>query len=167
MEGTTFIRQAVEQDIEHIALLYTEFHQFHVSGLPDRLRSRAEPDDETATRELYANLLKIIEDKHANIFVADVNGAIVGLVEVYLKRDDEHPLTVSHCYGYVQSLVVTEAYLKAGLGQCLMVAASEWARALGATEVRLETWEFAEGPLPFYEKMGYRTLRRVLVRPLA
>ena len=36
----------------------------------------------------------------------------------------------------------------------------------GATEMRIETWEFEEGPLRFNEKNDYRTLRRTLVRAL-
>jgi GNAT superfamily N-acetyltransferase len=41
-------------------------------------------------------------------------------------------------------------------------AAQNWAKEKGAAEMRLETWEFPGGPLPFYEKIGYRTIKRTL-----
>jgi hypothetical protein len=39
-------------------------------------------------------------------------------------------------------------------------------KANGASEMRLDVWEFAAGPLEFYERLGYRTLRRALVREI-
>jgi GNAT superfamily N-acetyltransferase len=48
-----------------------------------------------------------------------------------------------------------------------MAAAEAWARERGATELRLDAWEFAAGPLPFYESLGYQTIKRTLVKPLA
>jgi hypothetical protein len=47
-----------------------------------------------------------------------------------------------------------------------MTAAEAWARQHGATEMQLDTWEFDAGPLRFYEKTGYRTLKRVLVKAI-
>ena len=47
-----------------------------------------------------------------------------------------------------------------------MEAAQDWARARGAAEMRLDIWEFPAGPLLFYQKLGYRILRRSLVREL-
>jgi len=32
--------------------------------------------------------------------------------------------------------------------------------------MKTKTWEFSEGPLHFYEALGYRTLRRELVKLL-
>jgi GNAT superfamily N-acetyltransferase len=62
--------------------------------------------------------------------------------------------------------MVQETYRGHGIGTRLVEAAERWARGQGATEVRVETWEFVEGPLAFYERMGYRTLRRTVVREL-
>jgi len=36
----------------------------------------------------------------------------------------------------------------------------------GATEVRLNVWEFNAGAVAFYEAPGYRTLKRTPVREL-
>jgi GNAT superfamily N-acetyltransferase len=82
---------------------------------------------------------------------------------VYVRQDEPHPLSIAHRYGYLQSLLVAEPFRKDGLGKQLVVAAHQWAKEQHATEMRVETWEFAEGSLYFYEALGYRTLKRDLV----
>ena len=150
------IRLATEQDIDELISLYIEFH---VLGVPDRLR---QPDayDETMLRD---KLHELIQRDDAQIFVLDDEGKVVGLAEVYLCKEESHPLTVAHHYGYLQSLIISASFRKSGLGRQLVVAAQQWVKEQSATEMRVNVWEFAEGPLHFYETLGYRTLKRELV----
>jgi len=156
------IRQANKHDLEALSRLYTEFHEFHVSGVPDRLLRF----DSSRIAELHAALQKIIENKDAVILVAEVDGQLVGLGEVYMREDSPNPLKVQHKYGHLQSMIVTESYRGRGIGTRILEAVEQWAKEKNAAEVRLDTWEFKEGPLEFYEKRGYNTLRRTLVRRL-
>jgi GNAT superfamily N-acetyltransferase len=71
-----------------------------------------------------------------------------------------------HRYGYLQSLMVDAAFRRQGIATQLMAAAERWAQEHGAVEMRLQIWEFDGDPLPFYERRGFRTLRRTLVREL-
>lgn len=162
------IRLATGHDIEQIATLYTEFHEFHVRGVPDRLRSPSFTPKEAADNQtsVFASLRQIIQGNGSAIFVAESGEQLVGLAEVYIKQDGDNPLAVSYRYAYLQSLLVSETYRKGGLGRQLMNAAQQWAREHDAAEMRLEAWEFQEGPLHFYEKMGYRTLKREMVMGL-
>jgi len=156
------IRPATAADIAALLALYAEFHRFHVASVPDRLRE-PEARDDTSVRAALGELLRT-ED--AAIFVAVDGEQVIGLAEVYLKRDDENPWRVSHTYGHLQSLMVTASSRRAGIGARLVEVAEAWARERGATEMRLETWEFPAGPLAFYMARGYRTLRRTLAREL-
>ena len=157
--NTPVIRPATEQDIDGLVPLYAEFHEFHVLGVPDRLRK---PDtyDEIALRN---TLRELLHRDDAKIFVVDVEGNLIGLAEVYVRQDEPHPLTVAHRYGYLQSLIISAPFRKSGLGKQLVTAAHHWATEHGATEMQLDVWEFAEGPLHFYDALGYRTLKRHLV----
>ena len=159
---TVKIRQAAEADIDQVLALFHEFHEFHVRGVPDRLRI-PHPYDDTAARE---TLLSILHNTEAALFVAEEGGRLLGLAEVYLRQDTPHPAAIDYEYGYLQSLIVTASMRRRGLGRQLVAAAEQWSREHGASEMRLACWEFAEGPLPFYEALGYRTMKRTLVRPL-
>lgn len=162
------IRPARDEDLDAMMALYAEFHAFHVAGVPDRLRPMPPPSP--AQREELRELLRaILRNPQAAIIVALESGEedrLVGLAEVYLRRDEEHPLSIAYTYGYLQSLMVAATHRRKGLGRQLVASAEEWARARGASELRLEAREFAAGPLPFYEALGYRTIKRTLVRPL-
>ncbi len=150
--------------MDALCRLYVEFHEFHARGVPDRLRSTSAVIFDSA--KLCADIQKILCDSNAALLVAQVAGELAGLVEVYLRQDTIEPLRVAHKYGYMQSLAVTETWRCAGIGRQLTAAAEQWARTNGATELRLDTWEFAAGPQRFYENQGYRTLRRTLVKGL-
>lgn len=162
MEGVV-IRPASTEDIEALCRLYGEFHEFHVRIVPDRLRSLEGSGNNS---ELISSLKKIMGSDESAIFVAEVEGKTTGLAEVYLREDKANPAVVSHRYGHLQSLLVTDDLRKQGTGKKLVDAAETWAKEKGATEMRLDIWEFPEGPLRFYEKLGYRTLRRTLLRKL-
>lgn len=160
------LRLATEEDIWRLGQLYWEFHRFHVLGVADRLRLPASSDEANESNRLEAGLRTLIQREDAALFVLEMEASIVGFAEVYLRQDEEQPLTVAHRYGYLQSLFVCASYRKRGLGEALMKAVHHWAKEKGATEIRLESWEFAQGPVPFYERLGYRTLRRTLVAPI-
>lgn len=156
------LREATVSDIADLSTLYIAFHEFHARGVHERLRI----PDTYDKAELWASLKRIIADEKAAIFVAEVDGQIVGLAEVYLRHDEVGPLTMSRAYGYMQSLMVLEAFRGEGRGSQLVAKVEEWASERGASEIRLETWEFAEGPLRFYEGLRYRTVKRMMVKEI-
>lgn len=161
--GDAVIRLGKTKDICALCDLYTEFHEFHVHRVPDRLVSLGpvDPQDEA---KLGAKLEKIIHQDNSAIFVAEVSNQVIGLAEVYVREDKPDPARVAYRYGHLQSLIVTEAFRQHRVGIKLVAAAETWAKEKRAAEMRLDIWEFTEGPLDFYERVGYRTLRRTLVR---
>jgi GNAT superfamily N-acetyltransferase len=160
------VRPVTLRDRDALWRLYVAFHEFHVRGVPDRLVSIPDPPDDADRAELYTAIDKILNDDDATILVAEVDGEVVGLAEVYLRRDEANSRTVTYTYGHLQSLTVDEALRGRSIGTRLLAAAEQWARDKGATEIRLDTWEFEQGPLRFYEANGYRTFRRAMVRAL-
>jgi GNAT superfamily N-acetyltransferase len=159
------IRLANKEDLKALCKLYVEFHEFHVRGIPDRLRSLGDPEKYDCS-ELFPKLKEIITNKDSEIFIAEANQKPVGFAEVYIREDRPDPARVCRRYGHLQSLLVTEKSRKKGTGKKLVGAAETWAKQKGATEMQLDIWEFPEGPLDFYQNLGYRTLRRTLTRQL-
>lgn len=156
------IRPATAADITALLALYAEFHSLHVAGVPERLREPEARDD----ADMRAALDGLLRAEDAALIVAADGDRVIGLAEIYLKRDEENPWRVGYTYGHLQSLMVTTLWRRTGIGARLVDAAETWARERGATEMRLETWEFPDGPLAFYTAHGYRTLRRTLARRL-
>jgi len=164
--GTLTVREARSEDLETLCRLYHEFHQFHAAGVPDRLLELgAEPAFDEAPN-LQDALRGIIASEDAALFVAETDETVIGFAEVYRREDPTARLRIAHPFGLLQSLYVQADRRRAGVGRALTGAAMSWARARGATEMRVDTWEFPEGPVGFYEAQGYRTLRRTMVRGL-
>lgn len=159
------IRLAGKKDQKVLCRLYIEFHEFHVRGVPERLWSLGDSDKYDCS-ELYPKLEKIIKSEDSVIFLAEVDEEPVGLAEVYIREDKPDPARVQRRYGFLQSLIVTQKTRKQGIGKKLVQASESWAKEKGAVEMQLDIWEFADGPLDFYQNLGYRTLRRSLVRGL-
>lgn len=158
------VRAAGSGDIDALCGLYEELHNFHARALPNRL----EPLDlaERGYVRLAANLLRVIESGGVSVLVASAAERVLGFAEIYLRREEPGAARGERVYGYLQNLFVSEPHRGRGAGEALLQAAQEWARGGGATGVHLDTWEFGEGPLGFYERAGYRTLRRTLARDL-
>jgi GNAT superfamily N-acetyltransferase len=102
----------------------------------------------------------------STIFVAEEEGEILGFGEVYFREDQPSRGLRVHTYGHLQSMFVCSGRRHEGIGTKLLQACESWAKTLGAEEMRLDIWEFREGPLGFYESTGYRTLRRSMIRKL-
>lgn len=160
---TPNLRLAQRHDIPALCRLYHELHEFTVRGVPAYLQSLGELECYDAAW-LALTLEKLLDASAVAIWVAEVNGQVVGLAEVYLREDDPDPARVAYRYGYLQSLVVTARLRGRGIGRQLLTAAEAWSRDQGARELRLDCWEFEQGPLGFYTEAGYRTLRRTLVK---
>jgi GNAT superfamily N-acetyltransferase len=103
---------------------------------------------------------------NAVILVAENSQNQVGLAHIIMRQDESSATTFSCKYSHLQSLFVLETNRRQGIGSQLLDSAEQWAREKGAAEIRLETWEFADSPLAFYEGLGYKTLRRTLFRAL-
>jgi GNAT superfamily N-acetyltransferase len=159
------VRVAGPTDRAVLCRLFYEFHQFHVRGVPDRLASLGDFDSGDWT-ELSAAVDAILADEDAVLLVADSAGRVVGMAEVHYREDQPSPARIAHRYGHLQSLMVLEGLRHRGIGTLLLRAAEDWARARGATEMQLDIWEFADGPLGFYEGAGYQVMRRSMVHSI-
>ncbi|KPK64497.1 hypothetical protein AMJ83_01955 [candidate division WOR_3 bacterium SM23_42] len=156
------VRQADKRDLDALCRLYLEFHEFHVRGIPARLRRPVGYDND----ELCTRIEKVIGSSDSVILVIEADSRVVGFAEVYMKQDEANQYRISYRYGHLQSMMVSEGHRKRKLGRQLLEAAEQWAKERNADEMRLDIWEFKEGPLRFYKKSGYQTLRRMLMRKL-
>jgi GNAT superfamily N-acetyltransferase len=156
---------ALVDDCAALCPLYWAFHEFHVARLPDRLRSLG-PADQYDCATLQDTLTQLVIRTDADLVVARTPAGVIGFGEVHLRQDEEHPTRHSYRHGHLTALFVEGAYRGHGVGAGLIQVAEGWARQRGASEMRLEVWEYADSPQPFYEQVGYRTLHRTLAKAI-
>jgi ribosomal protein S18 acetylase RimI-like enzyme len=96
----------------------------------------------------------LIADDACALSVAEVDGAVAGWVYVrgVLLLEDE-------ARAEVWGLVVDELRRRQRIGEALMQAAEQWARAAGYREVRLRSNVTRTGAHAFYRRIGYATTK--------
>ena len=109
---------------------------------------------EATPEQLARRLAALREWPDQDAFVADADGAIVGLCQVQGVR-----LLVSEGYAEVQALVVAAACQGRGFGRALLAHACDWAFARGYERVRLRSGLQREGAHAFYRAQGFTQSR--------
>ena len=86
------------------------------------------------------------------LFVAqsDEGALLAGFVHVYIER-----LLVSDPYAEIGALVVDANVRGRGIGRTLIVAAEQWARTQGCSEVRVRSGSARVEAHAFYQRAGY------------
>lgn len=143
---TPMIRRAVDSDAEAVCQLLDEQNRFHVQLLPE-VFTRS-PTDRSRVRQ-------VLGDTDADLFVAELGGVIVGLVELRVVHTKELPVLVQKKYVYVQEMIVAEGLRGHGIGSLLMESARHWARERGAQSIRTSVVPSNRRARSFYAREGF------------
>ena len=99
--------------------------------------------------------LEKLDGREAHVvFVAEVNGEIVGWIQ-----GAERELLVVDRIGEICGLVVTEGQRTSGVGRRLVHAVEQWALGRRLTQVSVRSNVARPESHPFYEKVGYTRLK--------
>ena len=123
----------------------------HLLGLVEQLGYPSSLEDLRSRLELV-----LAREDHA-VFVAEEEGALLGWIHV-LAFDS---LATERC-ALVGGLVVDETRRRSGLGRGLVALAEDWSRAHGLDVLRLRSRESRTGAHRFYERLGFRFVKRQL-----
>lgn len=148
------IRDACAADYERLCDLFEEVDACHREHYP---RIFQKPEGPIRARELVHDWLA---DKEHSLFVAQVDGRLVGLLHAAIKTPSTIPILVQRRYVVIENLVVTAGFQRSGVGRALMEKAQAWATREGAESIELNVWEFNHGACAFYESLGYETCTR-------
>jgi N-acetylglutamate synthase-like GNAT family acetyltransferase len=138
------IRDAVEADIPTIARL---------------LGQLGYPADEQAVSRRFARIEASPADR---LFVADLDGQVVGLAGIHVSPSLEHDGDSAK----VSAIVVDEAARRRGLGCALLEAVEAEARARGCVLVFLTTAERRAEAHEFYRRLGWDETGRRFAKTL-
>ena len=147
------LREAIDDDMERVADLFTEELMHHIDLLPKRFQL-ANP---IITSAWYDDVLG---NPDKQLHVAELDGMVVGLLLLLLKRSPDDPILKPRFFATVEEVAVTKRFRGQGIGRRLMNHALDWANERGADEIELEVWERNHGAIALYEKLGYEVIRR-------
>jgi aminoglycoside 6'-N-acetyltransferase I len=93
------------------------------------------------------------------LFVAEVDGEVVGFVEVDLRShadgcDPTQPVA------FLEGWYVDPEHRQSGIGGALLAAAEEWGRAQGCREIGSDTWIDEEVSVKAHVALGYEIVDR-------
>lgn len=91
-----------------------------------------------------------------NIYVAEVDGEIAGMVCVWGRYTSDAADEVQYEYAYISDLFVILSYRGRGIGKALIERAIEHASSLGAALIRLDVLASNLSARALYNKLGFR-----------
>lgn len=140
-------------DVEVLARIYEDSEEYHeqIDVEPPRV-----PHSMATSRRRFAAMQPAGPDVLR--LVAEVDGAVVGLIEAGMRRDEHNGFAGT----YVNELAVAERWRGRGIGTRLLAEAERWARDHGAMGMALDTLATNEGARRLYERLGFRVRAVVL-----
>ena len=132
----------------------------------ERTVEPALPTGEAMADAYLAHLFDCCAKWQGRMFVAEVDGAVVGFVCVYGYVPQEELDESPEPYAFVSDLVVMPAHRGSGIGQRLLEAAEVYARACGMAKLKIGVLRRNEGALRLYERLGFRQYRVELSKRL-
>lgn len=155
------IREGTPDDVERAWAVRAETFEFHRSqAVPQHFRATDSPPP---TRPFIDRLLATGEGA---LLLAEVGDEVIGFATIRVGDAPDEPFWMPARVAFVDSLGVLETWRGRGAGRMLMDAAEGWARTHGAERLHLNVWEFNEGAIAFYERLGYQTFSRNMWRRL-
>ena len=144
------IRPARVNDVDKVLALVTKIVALH--EVWDEVRFAARED----AADMYDHWLRgRVDDDDAVFLIAEREGFVVGFLIATV--DNNIPIYKLDRYGFVHDLWVEEMYRNEGIGRSMTMLALERFKALGVTQVRLDTATKNESARAMFAQCGFRT----------
>lgn len=109
--------------------------------------------------DIEGRLETLTGDNLRKVFVAEVDGAVVGWVDVFARR-----MLLVDGMAEINGLIVDAGVRGQGIGEQLMAAAEAWAVSAGCQEMRVRSNVIRQRAHRFYtERLGYDTIKQQAV----
>lgn len=154
------IREATAQDVAASIALFGLVDDVHAAGAPHQYRGAS------AAPRSEREVLRLIEHPDIALFVAELDGRVVGQIVARIETVPENTPLVPRRFAKVHDLVVIPEARAQGIGRALVHAVEEWSAARGMASIELTVWEFNGAARRLYEQLGYTTDARRLLRVL-
>lgn len=142
------IRKANKNDISGLGTLLFEVQKIHSDVRPDLFI-------EGTRKYTDIELEEILKDEAKPIFVAEVDGTIVGYAFCIISIPNSHTLKPIKTL-YIDDLCVDEKLRGLHIGKELYTYVLSYAKEIGCYNVTLNVWADNENAVDFYKKIGLK-----------
>ncbi|MEH7515378.1 GNAT family N-acetyltransferase [Gottfriedia acidiceleris] len=104
--------------------------------------------------QVIERLNKIVNQKDHVVFVAEIEGKLIGWIHAHGRYLIESPPYVE-----IGGLIVDSTFRGQKIGEFLVKRCEEWSKLLGFKEIRVRTNETRLETLIFYKKIGFENTK--------
>ncbi len=149
------VRRAHERDIPKILDLLLQVLNIHAEGRPDLFIPNT-------TKYTIEELMVMIKDDNAPIFVADEDGEVLGYAFTVMKRRLHNNNMTDIKTLFIDDLCVDEKARGKNVGRHIFDYVKAYAEAENVYHITLNVWSFNDPAIGFYEKVGMRPMETVM-----
>lgn len=149
------VRKAKRNELERVNELRNMVNKIHVNGRPDVFR-------QGFCDELRQHVYDKYDAGNSDVLVAIMDNMICGFATVEYIEKPQSPYNNSRKFYRIEEFGVDENVRRKGVATALITFMKEDALRRGYKKIELDMWEFNDGALAFYEKVGFRTYRRYM-----
>ena len=146
------IRKATKKDIPYIIEFWKELIACHRKNFWRSSELFRYKKNSVSLVKKY--LTKLLRARNGRLFVADMDGKIVGYAEVSIKKLP--PIHVHDREAYVGVIFVDGLYRRKGIGTMLLKEAEKWAKGKGVFSLALTVFYKNKSAYVAYRKFGFR-----------
>lgn len=153
------VLSATKDDYLEINTIVKEGHDEHADALPQIFKKVEQVMP-------ISYFYELIENPSYEILVAKNDGNIVGFAIMEFKQSPPFESMVPRRFAYMNDFGVKGIQQRQGIGRILFQACIDWSKAMGATSLELNVWEFNRKATSFYESFGMYTVSRQMALDL-
>ena len=149
------VRTAKRNELECVNELRKMVNEIHVNGRPDVFR-------QGFCDELRQHVYDKFDAGNSDVLVSIMDNIICGFAVVEYIEKPQSSFNNSRKFYHVEEFGVDENVRRKGVATALISFMKEDALRRGLKKFELDMWEFNDGALSFYEKVGFKTYRRYM-----
>ncbi len=104
---------------------------------------------------LYYDLPTLMEADDSEVFVAEIDGSIVG--SGFGKIEENKPKFTEKRYGYIGFIFVRKEFRRQGIAEKIVSHLFDWFKERGLNEALLKVYDGNTGAIKAYEKIGFQS----------
>lgn len=160
MEHGAIVRVYRSEDQDSVKRCIVELQNFERALESDRV------EGERVVERNFQELQEAHSENIGRLLVAEVEGDVVGFINVRFEHESQTYLSSLVDYAYISDIVVLAEYRGRGIGTLLLQQAEAFARQQGANTLKIGVLAKNKQAADVYQHVGFRPYEIVMLKDL-